>query len=63
VRVIEKEYQSVIDLTMGIFDKGQLQHGNMITQWMAGYPAQNTESSDKQPKAPTYATNARFEFN
>lgn len=33
----------------------------MITQWMAGYPSENTEKGDKQSSV--NSTNSRFLFN
>lgn len=50
VRVYEKQFQSNIDLTMGIYNKktNKVEHGGMITEWMAGYQNQSVEFGDKQ---------------
>lgn len=47
---------------MGIKDGDNLDHGNMITEWMANYPSYNTNKGDKQT-GKSYETNARFDFS
>lgn len=46
----EKQFESTVDLTMGIFDEKQkkINHGNMITEWMANYPSYSIIKGDKQ---------------
>lgn len=57
--VYEKQYESTVDLTMGLFDEGgQIVTGGMLTEWMANYPSYSILSGDKQTTP--YATNARF---
>lgn len=59
VFVYEKQYESTVDLTMGIFDEqNKLVHGGMITEWIGNYPSYSILSGDKQTSQ--YSTNARF---
>ena len=39
VSPFEKQAESTVDLTVGIMNKSGLETGNMITEWMAGYPS------------------------
>ena len=58
--VYEKQYESKVDLTMGMFDaQGKIQTGGMITEWMGNYPSYNILNGDKQTGG-QYSTNARF---
>jgi hypothetical protein len=44
----EKQNESYIDLTMGLCNSdGTIKHGNMITEWMAGYPSISIINGDK----------------
>lgn len=57
--VYEKQYESTVDLTMGIYDsQNKIVHGGMITEWMANYPSYSILNGDKQTDQ--YSTNARF---
>jgi hypothetical protein len=57
--IYEKQYESTVDLTMGLFDgAGKIVTGGMLTEWMANYPSYSILSGDKQTTP--YATNARF---
>jgi hypothetical protein len=56
--ICEKQYESTVDLTMGILRDGKIEHGGMITEWMAGYPSISILGGDKQ--ADSFSTNARF---
>jgi hypothetical protein len=56
----EKQNESTVDLTMGklISNAGicELEHGGMITEWMAGYPSISIINGDKNtPKDPMAA--------
>jgi hypothetical protein len=58
--VYEKQYESTVDLTMGMFNtQGTIQTGGMITEWMGNYPSYSILYGDKQIKG-QYSTNARF---
>ena len=49
VYVYEKQYESTVDLTMGMFDDaGQLIHAGMITEWIGNYTSYSILSGDKQ---------------
>jgi hypothetical protein len=57
--IYEKQYESTVDLTMGMFDdQNQIVHGGMITEWMANYPSYSILNGDKQ--IDKFTTNARF---
>lgn len=57
--VYEKQYESTVDLTMGMYDaQNKIIHGGMITEWMANYPSYSILSGDKQTDK--FSTNARF---
>jgi hypothetical protein len=56
--VCEKQNESTVDLTMGVFEDGELNHGGMITEWMANYPSVSILGGDKHIDA--FSTNARF---
>jgi hypothetical protein len=44
----EKQNESTVDLTMGkLVSKNELEHGNMITEWMANYPSISIINGDK----------------
>jgi hypothetical protein len=59
VYVYEKQYESTVDLTMGMFDDhGQLTPAGMITEWVASYPSYSILDGDKQTTQPSNA--ARF---
>lgn len=48
----EKQNESTVDLTMGLCNSdGTLSHGNMITEWMAGYPSISIINGDKNTKS------------
>lgn len=55
--IYEKQYESTVDLTMGLFDgQGKVVTGGMLTEWMANYPSYSILSGDKQTSAgQTYA--------
>ncbi len=58
----EKQNESTVDLTMGILSQeGKLETGNMITEWIAGYPLSSIISGDKNPQASPTA--ARISIN
>jgi len=58
--VYEKQYESKVDLTMGMIDaQGKIQTSGMITEWMGNYPSYSILSGDKQTRD-QYSTNARF---
>ena len=49
VFVFEKQSESTIDLTMGIFSKKKkIKTGGMITEWLANYPSYSNLGGDKQ---------------
>lgn len=57
--VYEKQYESTVDLTMGLLDaQGKMITGGMLTEWMANYPSYSILNGDKQTDA--NSTNARF---
>ncbi len=57
--VYEKQYESTVDLTMGVYDpNNKITHGGMLTEWMANYPSYSTLKGDKQ--IDKFSTNARF---
>jgi hypothetical protein len=57
--VYEKQNESTVDLTMGVLSPDHaIQHGGMITEWMANYPSYSIIQGDKQTNR--YMTNARF---
>lgn len=59
VYVYEKQYESTVDLTMGMFDaKGQITPNGMITEWIGNYPSVSILSGDKQTSP--YMNFARF---
>lgn len=61
--IYEKQFESTVDLTMGIFDEEQkkVNHGNMITEWMANYPSYSIIKGDKHTDE--HSTNSRFTLN
>lgn len=57
--VYEKQCESTVDLTMGVFDgQNKIYHGGMIAEWMANYPSYSIIKGDKQ--IDKYSTNSRF---
>lgn len=57
--VYEKQNESTVDLTMGVFNgSNQIETGGMITEWMGNYPSYSIIKGDKQTD--TYSTNSRF---
>ncbi|PKN97172.1 MAG: hypothetical protein CVU43_17665 [Chloroflexi bacterium HGW-Chloroflexi-5] len=56
--ICEKQYESTVDLTMGVFNGNRIEHGGMITEWMANYPSISILGGDKQTDG--LSTNARF---
>ncbi|MCG8576918.1 MAG: hypothetical protein MI810_18700 [Flavobacteriales bacterium] len=57
--VYEKQYESTVDLTMGVFDENnKVVTGGMITEWLGNYPSYSILSGDKHTNA--FSTNARF---
>lgn len=56
--ICEKQYESTVDLTMGIFKGSEIDHGGMITEWMANYPSKSILGGDKQTDE--FSTDARF---
>lgn len=59
VFVYEKQYESTVDLTMGMFDaSGKITHAGMITEWIGNYPSYSILSGDKQTSS--YMNFARF---
>lgn len=59
VYVYEKQYESTVDLTMGMFDaSGKVTPNGMITEWIGNYPSYSILSGDKQTSP--YSNFARF---
>lgn len=59
VFLYEKQNESTVDLTMGMFDdKGQITTNGMITEWLGNYPSYSILSGDKQTSPES--TFARF---
>lgn len=59
VYVYEKQYESTVDLTMGMFDaSGKVTPNGMITEWIGNYPSYSILSGDKQTNP--YSNFARF---
>jgi hypothetical protein len=59
VYIYEKQYESTVDLTMGMYDSnGQLTPMGMITEWIGNYTSYSILSGDKQTSKPSNA--ARF---
>lgn len=59
VFVYEKQYESTVDLTMGVFNSdGSITHNGMITEWIGNYPSYSILNGDKQTTP--LSTNARF---
>lgn len=59
VFVYEKQYESTVDLTMGMFDaSGKISASGMITEWIGNYPSYSILSGDKQTSP--YMNFARF---
>jgi hypothetical protein len=59
VFLYEKQNESTVDLTMGIFDSnGKITTNGMITEWLGNYPSYSILSGDKQTSTPS--TYARF---
>lgn|GEM_PF-2549038 len=59
VYVYEKQYESTVDLTMGMFDaSGRVTPNGMITEWIGNYPSYSILSGDKQTNP--YSNFARF---
>ncbi|MCA9686929.1 MAG: hypothetical protein KC457_32485, partial [Myxococcales bacterium] len=59
VYIYEKQYESTVDLTMGMHDSnGQLTPAGMITEWIGNYTSYSILSGDKQTGKPSSA--ARF---
>lgn len=59
--VYEKQYESTVDLTMGIFNGDKIEHGGMITEWIANYPSISIVDGDKQTDQ--YSTNSRMNIS
>ena len=47
-RVIEKQAESTVDLTLGVLNQGALETGGQITEWMANYPPVSIINGDHQ---------------
>lgn len=57
--IYEKQYESTVDLTMGVFDaSGKITNNGMITEWIGNYPSYSILNGDKQTTP--ISTNARF---
>jgi hypothetical protein len=56
----EKQYESTVDLTMGVLEGGVLKTGGMITEWMANYPSSSTQIYGDKQRADGYSMCARF---
>ena len=56
--ICEKQYESTVDLTMGMFKGDKLNHDGMITEWMANYPSISILGGDKDTD--NFSTCARF---
>lgn len=56
--VYEKQAESTVDLTLGVFNKGKIEHGNMITEWMANCPSYSILTGDFQTNPES--TNSRI---
>lgn len=46
--VYEKQAESPVDPTVGVFNKRKIEHGNMITEWMANCPSYSILTGDIQ---------------
>lgn len=46
--VYEKQAESTVDLTLGVFNNRQIEHGHMITEWMANCPSYSILTGDIQ---------------
>jgi len=57
VFIYEKQYESTVDLTMGMFDSsGRVTTNGMITEWLGNYPSYSILSGDKHTSSEsTYA--------
>ncbi len=59
VFLYEKQNESTVDLTMGVFDaNGQITTNGMITEWLGNYPSYSILSGDKHTSP--QSTYARF---
>lgn len=59
VYIYEKQYESTVDLTMGMFDaSGKVTPNGMITEWIGNYPSYSILSGDKQTNQ--FSNFARF---
>jgi hypothetical protein len=57
--VYEKQFESTVDLTMGMLDsQNKVTPAGMITEWMGNYPSYSILLGDKQVNK--FSTNARF---